>query len=184
VALMFMGLNETTDTLFQQLGIQCIRIPASSKATFVLSDHPVAHYEPTPKTPESGAGFVSSPNSTTWVPLDPRFGLLLGPQEPGKWEDIEASDDDVDELNLLTYAWARDAIYGQSQEAVTRVRRVAKQNPTLLGEFRYRPPRVWVSRGGDESPGPYEFTSRHKGQTVTRTLYVTEQATADSRPDR
>ena len=61
--------------------------------------------------------------------------------------------------------WARDAIYGPSQEAVTRVRRVARQNPSLLGEFRFRPPRIWVPRGKDRS-GQHVFTSRYKGQTA------------------
>lgn len=177
VALMFMALEEVTNTLYKDLSIRCIRVPSTSKAAFVLSDHPVAHYEPTPKTPESGAGFISSPNSQTWVPLDPQFGLLLSPQNPRAWTNEDATDAEVDELNLLTYAWARDAIYGPSQEAVTRVRRFAKDNRALLGELKYRPPRLWLSRSSDDvGSGVHEFTSRHKGQTVKRKLYVAKGA--------
>lgn len=177
VTLVFMALEEVTNMLFNDMSIQCIRVLPTSKTTFVLSDHPVAHYEPTPKTPESGAGFMSSPNSQTWVPLDPRFGLLLTPQNPQSWVNREATDGEVDELNLLTYAWARDATYGPSQEAVTRVRRFAKANRALLGEFKYRPPRLWVSRSSDNlGTGVHEFTSRQKGQAVKRKLYVADGA--------
>jgi hypothetical protein len=172
VALMFTGFEEVTNTLCDQLGIQCVRVPAGGKATFVLSDHPVAHYDPKPKTPESGVGFISSPQSVTWVPLDPSFGLLLSPQNPRTWQDIEATDDDVDELNLLAYGWARDAIYGNSQDAVTRVRHYARKHPAMAAELRYRPPRLWLSRAGDDSAGPHEFVSRHKGQSVIRKFYV------------
>lgn len=175
VALMFMALEEVTNTLYKDLSIRCIRAPTTSKAAFVLSDHPVAHYEPNPKTPESGAGFISSPNSQTWVPLDPQFGLLLSPQNPQTWSNEEATDAEVDELNLRTYAWARNAIYGPSQEAVTRVRRFAKNNRALLGEFQYRPPRLWLSRSSDEGgSGVHEFTRRAKGQAVKRKFYVAE----------
>jgi hypothetical protein len=127
------------------------------------------------ETPEAGAGLASSPNSQTWVALDPKFGVLLTQQHPGTWANIEIDDETVDEVNLLTYAWAADAIYGPSQEAVTRVRRVAKQKRTLLGEFRYRPPRVWVAQGGADGGGPHDFTSRFKSHTVTRKLYVSEE---------
>jgi hypothetical protein len=178
---MFMALEEVTNALCAKVGIDCMRVRADSKVPFVLSDHPVAHYDPTPKTPESRAGFMSSPNSLTWVPLDPNFGVMLSARHPQAWREIEASDDYVDELNLLTYAWAREAIYGPSQEAVTHVRRAAKQNQTLLGEFRYRPPRIWVSQGGDDRCGVHEFTSRYKGQTVKRKLYVTEEGMAEAR---
>jgi hypothetical protein len=181
VALMFMGLPEVTETLLATMGWRCLRIPPSSKASFVLSDHPVAHYDPTPKTPETGASFQSSPGSLTWVPLDPRFGVLLSQEGPRTWDSIDLSDDDVDEINLLAYAWTRDAIYGPSQEAVTRLRRVARQKPALLGEFRYRPPRVWVTEGGEDQSGPHVFTSRFQGQTVRRTLNITEEGMAEMR---
>jgi hypothetical protein len=173
VALMLLGLEEVTNKLFEALGITCLRIPDGSKRRFVLSDHPVSHYDPNPKTPEAGVGFMSTAGSVTWLPLDPRFGVLLGQQHPGAWQNDELSDMEVDELNVQTYAWARDAIYGPSQEAITYVRRTAKRNRALLHELRYRPQRVWVTRG-DGRAGPQEFASRFRGETVRRTLHVTE----------
>ncbi len=180
VALMFVGFQEAVGTLLGSLGVVCMRVPESSKRRFVVSDHPVSHYDPTPKTPEAGVSFLSSPNSVTWVPLDPKFGLLLVQTNPGTWENSEVSDAEIDELNAQTYAWAREAIYGDSQEAVTHVRRVAKQNPALMREVRYRPPRVWVARGADRA-GVHEFTSRFRGDTVKRKLHVTQLGADEAR---
>jgi hypothetical protein len=180
VALMFMGFEEASKTLFEFLDITCVRVAPGSKRAFVISDHPVSHYDPTPKTPDAGAGFMSSPGSVTWVPLDPSFGLLLGQQNPMNWHDMEATDEEIDELNVQTYAWARQAIYGPSQETVTRVRQVAKRNPTLVHELRYRPPRIWIARGGSEA-GPHEFESRFRGQTVKRMLHVSPKGMEQAR---
>jgi hypothetical protein len=184
VALMFGAVENTAKTVFEKLACVCLRAPADGKSLFVVSDHPVSHYDPTPKTPEAGASFMSSPNSLTCVPLDPRFALLLVQDRPPQtWVDVEATPNDVDQTNLLTYAWARDAIYGPTQETVTRVRRLAKQNPRLMGEFAYRPPRIWVTEDEDDDgrAGPRQFTSRFKGKTATRTLHVTQEGLDEAR---
>jgi Protein of unknown function (DUF4238) len=181
IPLMFMALQQTVDTLVTAVDCLCVRIPEASSASFVISDHPVAHYDPTPKTPESGGGFISSPNTRTWIPLDPKFGLILVQKQPAPWQNVAADGKDVDELNLLTYAWAREAVYGPSQHAVARVRQLAKANRPLMAEFRYRPPRVWISdrRDAGRGAGPHRFTSRFKGESVTRTMYVSPEAFAD-----
>jgi hypothetical protein len=180
VALMLAGLPEAMERLLPVIDITCMRVPEGSKRSFVISDHPVSHYDPTPKAREAGAGFLSSPNSVTWVPLDPRFGLLLGQQRPGSWLNVEVSDAEIDELNLQTYAWAREAIYGPSQAAVTRVREVARAKPKLLHELRYRPPRVWVGRT-DGGGGTHEFRSRFRGNTAKALLHVRDAGAEHAR---
>ncbi len=148
VALMFMAFQQTGQAIFEQLAWVCVRAPDDPKSCFVLSDHPVAHYDPTPKVPEAGRSFMSSPNSSTFIPLDPKFGLLLVQGRPPlSWADAELTADEVDELNLLTYAWAQDAIYGPTQDSVTRVRTYAKCHREQLGELAYRPPRISGDRG-------------------------------------
>jgi hypothetical protein len=183
VGLMFMAVEHTTKTIFEQLGCICLRAPAGGKSPFIISDHPVAHYDPTPKMPEAGAGFMSSPNSVTFIPLDPTFALLLVQGQSQTWQDVDITSDEVDEMNLLTYAWAREAIYGPSQESVTRARRLAKQNPRAMAEFAYRPPRIWVTEVDDKTatPGPHAFTSRFKGREVTRTLHVSQEGIDEAR---
>ena len=172
IPLMFIALGEVVNTLFVSLGVACARIASDSKRTFVLSDHPVSHYDGLAPTPEAGISFLSSPAAMTWVPLDPKFGLLLAPDEPGTWQNIEADDSDIDELNLLTYAWARDAIYGCSQQAVTDTMHYAKTHPKLVGEFHYRPHRFWVSKTGNPKGGPTILQSRHRGKATERTIVL------------
>jgi len=187
IAMMFVALEQGTKTIFERLAVSCVRPAAGSKATFVLSDHPVAHYDPQPKAPEVGVGFMNSQETETFVALDPRFGVLLHQHTPPQtWTDVEVSDEDVDRLNLLTYAWAREAIFGPTQDSVTRVRRLAKRDQRAMGEFAYRPPRVWLteSQEGDMRHGVRKFTSRFRGNEVTREFYVSPEAVEEAHRHR
>jgi hypothetical protein len=123
IALMFLGLDEKSARLLDALNMTCVRIPERSRKTFVLSDHPVSHYDPTPKSPDAGAGFLSSPNSVTWVPLDPKFGLLLGQRVPGDWRIVEFEGREVDELNMQTYASRSALLVAVISPHARRVRR-------------------------------------------------------------
>ena len=57
---------------------------------------------------------------------------------------------------------------------MTRVRTYAGCHRQQLGEFAYRPPRIWVTEDDGEmrGAGPRTFTSEFKGDRVSRTLYV------------
>ena len=182
IALMARALSEDlTAVLLKSLGWTCGRVPGGSAEVFVCSDNPVSQYDPARPAPEAGTGFLSSPQAMTWVALDPRFGVLLTQDHPMKWQEIPADADDIKELNLLTYASARDAIYGPNQYAVTRVRELAKKNRALVSSFSYRPPRVWITQGTGEDVGPHTFTSRYKGHTATRTMNVSEDQITEIR---
>lgn len=168
VALMFLNLQAATTRLCEGLGGVLLHIDEDERAVFVLSDHPVSHYDPTPKLRGAGTGFMSSPHSDTFVPLDPKFGLLLTQERPQTWSDAYVRADAVGVLNLRTYASAREAIYGPSQEAVTRVRRMSKSERKAMAAFAYRPPRIWLTEmGNDATPGPYVFRSRFKDRQIT-----------------
>ncbi len=173
IGAMFLTLESSAKQLFETLGVTCLRVPPDSRAVFVTSDNPVAHYDPTPKSREAGVSFLSSPKAMTQVALDPYFALVLTQDEPQTWAEKVLSEEEVDEANTLTYAWSREAIYGPSQEAITRVRSYAKRNRQLVGQFAYRPPRIWLSRGeGGPMTGPVTFTSRYKDHTVEETFNV------------
>ncbi len=126
---------------------------------------------------------MSSPNAITFIALDPGFGLLLTQEHPREWSEETLDEVDVDKLNLLTYAWAAEKVYGCSQETVTRVRAFARRNRRLLAEVRYRAPRVWLARTSDGAPngGPVTFTSRQDGKTIRRTFHVSAQGMEDVR---
>jgi hypothetical protein len=84
----------------------------------------------------SDAGFAGVANQAvdgagetteTTFPLAPHACLMLRTGSPGLrfWEVPEV---DVDRINLRTYAWAEQFIYGRTQAAVTGVRVLAKAN--------------------------------------------------------
>jgi hypothetical protein len=181
VALMFMAVEKGGEALLTKMGWTLGRAPAGNP--LVLSDHPVAHHDPTPKFPGAGAGFLSSPGAITAIPIDPRFALILEPREPPGWRVIDLTADDVMELNLLSYAWANEALYGPSQEAVTRVRARAKRHKAQLARLAKQPPRIWVTEVNEDESGAgiRIFRSEGAGQTITKQLYVTPEGAAQAR---
>jgi hypothetical protein len=172
VALMFMAVENTVRALMTEMGWTLLRAPA--RGCFVLSDHPVAHFDPTPKFEGAGAGFKSSQNSITTIPLDPSYALLLQPHVRGAWREVQLSKAEVDEVNLLTYAWATGSILGPTQESVTRVRMLARRKRAKLAQLAKKPPRVWVAEvpEGSDGTGPQTFSSAYQGQTIVKDLYV------------
>ena len=181
VALMFMAVQQGAEFLGTEM--RWTQLLAPEGRSFVLSDHPVAHYDATPKMPGAGASFASSPNSQTLIPLDPHMALLLEPADELGCYQARLTPDEVDEANLLIYAQARNYVYGPTQAVVAGVRRLAKQNPAARSMFARRPPRLWVTEvdADSEVGGVRTFTSTYKGVTMTRELYVPPEAEREGR---
>jgi hypothetical protein len=97
-------------------------------AAFITSDRGVAMYDPKPRFPWSGQAWVSSPNVQVTIPLSSDCCLLLDHREQAT-EVVDVDEQTAGAINLRTYGWAGDYIYGQSQELVAHVRRLAKQRP-------------------------------------------------------
>ncbi len=124
---------------------------------------------------------MSSPNSLTAIALDPHLVLLLVQDHPKQWAEVTPNVTDIEDINLLTYAWADGAIYGAHGQAITQVRALAKRDRGRLAQFGKRPPRVWVGRTDHDGPGPVMFTSESKDGTVTRAFHVPDVANDKSR---
>lgn len=175
VALMFGAIEEGATFLCTEMSWTCQVAPPGH--SFVLSDHPVAHYDPTPKVEGAGAGFASSPNSQTTVPIDRRVVLLLCPSRGWSWRTVRLTPGAVDATNLLVYAQAREAIFGESQALVTGVRRIAKAEPAARARFARRPTRIWVADADEAASGGVRtFTSTYKGETISGQLYAPPDA--------
>lgn len=173
VGLMLEGMLAVAPWLFEK-ALWTVLIAPEDHA-FVLSDAPVAHYDPTPKVEGAGAGFASSPGSMTIVPVDSRMALLITPSPDGLWSwyhrHVDA--DLVDDVNLLIYAQADEAIFARSQELATKVRRQAKANPRRVGRYARRRPMLWVTETGPTDPldaRPRTFVGRNRDRTITRLL--------------
>lgn len=98
---------------------------------FVTSDRALAMHDPTLTFPWSGHALRSSDNAQTTVPLSPTHCLVLC-QSDQPVVVLQADADDVREINLGTYGWAYQFIYGRTQEVVQRVRIQAREKPALV----------------------------------------------------
>ena len=81
VGLLFSGLPAEVEWLFSKGDWTVLLAPAGRQ--FILSDAPVAHYDPTPKFEGAGAGLASSPEAMTFLPIDPQVMLMLRPSADG-----------------------------------------------------------------------------------------------------
>lgn len=118
----FRATGDTSQLIFQ-LRWTLLR---ATEGEFITSDRGLAMYDPFPQNPWTGNGWISSDNAQTTIPLAPDACLLLTPKEPGRAV-MEVDQAAVDGVNLRTYGWAVDHIFGGSQEVATRTRRHAKK---------------------------------------------------------
>lgn len=184
IGFMLAGMPAIVDWLISKADWHVLQAPSDRQ--FILSDAPVAHYDPTPKMPGAGAGFDSSPGSLTFIPIDPYIGLLIRPSadELLNWRTRPIDCALVDDLNLLIYAQAGLAIFGASQAIVTGVRHDARRNRKRVAQYARRRPRIWVSEEIDTaSPlgGIRTFRSTNRDGTIHRRLHVDPAADQEAR---
>jgi hypothetical protein len=151
-----------------------------STVPLIVGDTPVSMFDPTPKDPGSSAGLVSSPNAETFIPLDPRLGVLVRPNPKritSIWEASEAmeemtgeeravyvsgregrigeaivGDPMAQEFNLRTYAHAQRHVFG-NQKTVCDTHSAAKANPVRLRAVMPPPPRFHLLEDDPAVPG-------------------------------
>ncbi len=147
-ALMLPVLNETRWVL--------ARTP--KHARLVLGDDPAVLFDPTPKLPGAGNGPLSSDNSETVLPVSPTAALVLFPGS-GEMTKRTMTVEQVEEINLRSYAWATSALYGQAREDLLAARRLAAREPERLEQVRPRPPRMWISDTNAVEPAASSLSS-------------------------
>lgn len=104
-------------------------------AEFITSDRPVSMVDLSPKHAWSGNAWTSSPDALSFYPLSPSTGLLMRPGDCGLATGT-SNMEQVRRLNLMTYGWAEQYIFGPTQEVVTRVRRQARKHPAEVARRR------------------------------------------------
>jgi hypothetical protein len=109
---------------------------ASPSSTFVISDCPVAMYDVALREGRGNA-FGSSPLAQTTLPLGPLACLELRPSGP-PLATREASQEEVADINLRTYAWAERWVYG-SRAALLDAHERAQAKPEDLARVSPRP---------------------------------------------
>jgi len=156
---------------------------APSDRQFIVSDAPVAQYDPTPKVPGAGAGFESSPASMTVLPIDPSAALLIQPSPDGFTSlptQRHITREQVDDINLLSYAQADQAIFGPVKAILAGVHAGAADDPARVAAYRRQRARIWLSEMGSAAPGSDEvltLTGVNRDGSVTRQLRIGRAAT-------
>jgi hypothetical protein len=116
---------------------------APQGTSFVTSDAGLAMHDRAPLFPWSAQAWQSSPAVEVTIPLSREWLLLIMPPDtdipPAFISAREVDTDTVDELNLRTYGWAQDHLFGPDQHTVTRLRSLARRNPKRV--VHPRPPR-------------------------------------------
>lgn len=128
-----------------------LRAPAGSE--YILSDHPLAFYDPATGL-ERGVAWLSSPSVQASIPLSPSFCLMFTPG-PAIYREVQAGADLVRDINLRTYAWGQWCVYGTSQAVLQRVREHAKHNKLDLALRGPKPPRFTILERNEGEPTPH-----------------------------
>ena len=102
------------------------------------------------------------------MPLDPHYCVRLR-QPPLAQSARVALADEVLDTNLRTYAGAREAIFGPTEQLLESVHATAEANPIRVDLYRPKPPNMYVLERieGEEKPskvtripGPREIKIR------------------------
>lgn len=115
-----------------EMSWQVMRAPTGTE--FVIGDHAVSMYDPALAAGPHGNAMASSPYAQTVLPLDRRVAVRLS-FDDDKWVDEEVAPELVEEINVRTYAWAVNEVYGSSQERVVGVRELARKKPKLIAKL-------------------------------------------------
>lgn len=100
---------------------------------FITSDRGYAMDDPTPPYPWTAPGLLSSESSETTIPLSASACLLVRPSP--MWTGSSGVSErvldkgDVEDINLRTYGWANDYVFGTSQETLAALRRTVRARP-------------------------------------------------------
>jgi hypothetical protein len=97
----------------------------------ITCDRGYAIHDPTPPVPWATQGLMSSENSETTFPLSSDACLLLRPSPASAGLSIAEIDSrQLEQINLRTYGWAEEYVFGETPAALVAVRRTARQRPT------------------------------------------------------
>ena len=102
----------------------------SPEGGFITSDRAYAIHDPKPRYPWAHQALLSSEKSETTVPLSDTACLLMRPMPMGCHLRVkEASTREVETINLRTYGWADEYVFGRTQNTLVEVRKAARRRP-------------------------------------------------------
>jgi hypothetical protein len=95
---------------------------------FITSDRGYAIHDPAPRFPWSFQALLSSDRTETTVPLSDTACLLMRPfPMGGGLLERDVSPREAETVNLRTFGWAHEYVFGRTQEALVAVRMATKR---------------------------------------------------------
>ena len=105
----------------------CCGLPGGG---IITCDRGYAIHDPAPPVPWAAQGLLSSESVETTFPLSSNACLLLRPEPASAALSVAEIDArQVEKINLRTYGWAEEYVYGETQADLVSVRRAARQRP-------------------------------------------------------
>jgi Protein of unknown function (DUF4238) len=136
---MLFAIEEIVPIIAGRMSWICQRTTAD--VPFIISDHPLAIFDPHRR--RSGSGWHASPGVEVTMPLDAQFSLILTPGSPTiTYGNVPPAT--VTDINLRTYASAEWTIYGTSREVVNAAHNSALESPEKVNEYTPQPYRLFV----------------------------------------
>jgi hypothetical protein len=141
-------------------------LEAPGRQSFILSDDPLVRLDPL--NPDGPAGWRSSSTVEATMALDPQYCLRLRQPPPAQSTRVVTVDEVLD-VNLRTYAGAREFIFGPTEQLLESVYAAVKDNAIRVDLYRPKPPTMYVLERieGEEKPsritripGPHEIKIR------------------------
>jgi hypothetical protein len=131
-------------------------LQAPNGSSFILSDEPLTRIDPL--NPGGLAAWRSSPTVEATMPLDPQYCLRLR-QPPRSQSTHMITAEEVLDINLRTYAGAREAIFGPTEALLESVNAAAKTNPIRIDLYQPKPPTVHTVEQVKGEDKPFKVTS-------------------------
>jgi hypothetical protein len=107
-------------------------------------------FDPTPRFPWSGNGWLSSPCAYATVPLGPELCLRLD-QPGGTWIAERNCAKQIERINLRSYGWADRNVYARSRQVLEGLHALAQADPERL-ERRRSSPHVILEEADPNDP--------------------------------
>jgi hypothetical protein len=115
--------------------------PPAKRFRFVLSDEPLVRRDPASQS--GNAGWASTSFEAT-LPVDPEACLLFQQGEAASVVHMRCPAPKVEEVNLRTYAWAREALFGPNEDRIREVVAQARRSPKLIAALRPVAPKIYI----------------------------------------
>jgi hypothetical protein len=105
---------------------------------FVIGDRVVTMFDPTPRFPWSGNGWLSSECAFATVPLSPDLCLRLD-QPGGTWIAERNCATQIERINMRSYGWADRYVYARSRQVLENLYSLARADPERVERGRTSP---------------------------------------------